>query len=274
MRPASRKGKVIRRHGSQSAPDAKVKSEKVQYTPTEVAQDSGGRKVALIIGNSAYKHASHLPGAREDADRMGTILTSFGFDVIGGSELDFRQFKAALSDFHGPAEAKLFFFAGHGLHSSGENYLLPIDAYFKSEVELPRTTLSFTRIVNLMCANSETNIILLDASRLHSPMGDISTSKSSKRFSERVGLAPMAGGTGTYIAFSNRPIAEHGRSVFAQALVNNLMKCRSISIDELMLRVREEVSRATKNRQVPWTISSLVSQFQFKASDAPDVTPS
>src|SRR5262249_33830688 len=89
------------------------------------------KRVALVIGNSAYKHAGELTNPKNDAADMAAALKRFHFQVIDGFDLDkpsfdrkIREFGASLAN----AEAGLFFYAGHGLQVAGQNYLVPIDA--------------------------------------------------------------------------------------------------------------------------------------------------
>jgi uncharacterized caspase-like protein len=89
------------------------------------------RRVALVIGNSAYKYAGVLTNPVNDATDMSAALTKVGFQVIDGMDLDkpsfdrkIREFATSLSG----ADTGLFFYAGHGLQVAGQNYLVPIDA--------------------------------------------------------------------------------------------------------------------------------------------------
>jgi hypothetical protein len=52
------------------------------------ASASGGRRVALIIGNSAYQHTAQLANPKNDAADFGGALTKLGFEVVLGADLD------------------------------------------------------------------------------------------------------------------------------------------------------------------------------------------
>ena len=89
------------------------------------------KRVALVIGNSAYKNAPELTNPRNDAADMASILRVHGFDVIDGYDLDkptldrkVRDFAVALQG----ATVGLFFYAGHGLQVGATNYIVPVDA--------------------------------------------------------------------------------------------------------------------------------------------------
>ena len=56
----------------------------VWSTPPAFAE----KRVALVIGNGAYKNAVHLPNPRNDAQDVAASLTRIGFETIVGVDLD------------------------------------------------------------------------------------------------------------------------------------------------------------------------------------------
>src|SRR5215470_6804957 len=74
------------------------------------------KRVALVIGNSAYQHARALTNPGNDARLMADTLTSLGFFVVGGSakvDLDKAGFETAIGDFEKAlvgADAALFYY--------------------------------------------------------------------------------------------------------------------------------------------------------------------
>jgi uncharacterized caspase-like protein len=93
-----------------------------------------GPRVALVIGNSAYRNIPQLANPTNDAQLMATTLQSLGFILVGGGaqiDLDKAAFDTAVQAFGGQiegAEVALFYYAGHGLQVRGENYLVPVGA--------------------------------------------------------------------------------------------------------------------------------------------------
>ena len=96
---------------------------------------AAGRRLALVIGNSAYQHAPLLKNPSNDAEDLAAALEKLGFTVIRGVDLDKRAMDRTIQEFstalHG-ADAGVFFYAGHGLQVNGVNYLVPTDAALAS----------------------------------------------------------------------------------------------------------------------------------------------
>src|ERR1700752_1742423 len=57
------------------------------------------KRVALVIGNSAYQNAAELQNPRNDAEDVATTLRRLGFEVIAGLDLDDRGMTQKVRDF-------------------------------------------------------------------------------------------------------------------------------------------------------------------------------
>ena len=104
-----------------------------QSPPEPATTAPTGRRVALVIGNGAYRAAPKLPTPTMDATRMKTKLAALGFEVISGTDLARSGMTGDLAAFYAAskgAEVALFYFSGHGIQVRGHNYLLPTDADF------------------------------------------------------------------------------------------------------------------------------------------------
>ncbi len=97
------------------------------------------KRVAFVVGNGAYKNVAPLPNPSVDAKSMAALLRNVGFDVVEGTNLARDKMTAKLLEFGKKAEGAdvaLFFYAGHGIAVNGTNYLLPVDADLKSEMDV------------------------------------------------------------------------------------------------------------------------------------------
>jgi uncharacterized protein YigE (DUF2233 family) len=227
-----------------------------------------GRRVALVIGNSAYRHTPKLTNPANDATDLGNALQKLGFRVIRGLNLDKAAFDRKVRDFGiglKGAEAGVFFYAGHGLQAAGQNYLVPIDARAESTGKLDSEMVKVDAVQRVMEASqTATNILLLDACRDNPLARSLARSAGTRS----AGFAPItSGAAGTLISFSTAPgnVALDGtgrNSPYSGALVKQL----ATSADELspmLVAVRREVMRETQNRQIPWEHSSMTGSFYF-----------
>src|SRR6185369_17023995 len=97
------------------------------------------RRVAFVVGNGTYKNVAQLPNPPIDAKAMASVLRNVGFEVVEGANLTRDAMTEKLLDFGKKAQGAdvaVFFYAGHGIAISGTNYLLPIDADIKSEMDV------------------------------------------------------------------------------------------------------------------------------------------
>ena len=58
-----------------------------------------GKRVALVIGNAAYRHAGELANTRNDAGDMAAALRMHGFEVLDGIDLDKAALERKIRDF-------------------------------------------------------------------------------------------------------------------------------------------------------------------------------
>ena len=226
-------------------------------------------RLALVIGQSAYRSVPALPNPANDARAVTQLLTDSGFEVSTASDLSQSQMREKVSEFAGKVAAKgadtvaLVFYAGHGLQIDGENYLVPIDIDVKREADIPIQAVRLNDILNtLTSVPSKMRILMLDACR-NNPFPDISKSAGG-------GLAIVdakVGSPGTFLSFSTSPgaVAEDGtgsNSPYTSALLA-AGKEQGIPIEETFKRVRLAVNKVTEGRQTPWDSSSLTEDFRF-----------
>ncbi|OWK23218.1 hypothetical protein AJ87_35295 [Rhizobium yanglingense] len=126
------------------------------------------KRVALVIGNSAYQHVPMLPNPGNDAGDMAAKLRDLGFEVVVGSDLDLAGVRRTISDFVGSldgADIALFYYAGHGLQVNGENYIAPVDAKLLSYIDLEFEAVPMDLILSAMERTTRVNLVFLDACR-------------------------------------------------------------------------------------------------------------
>ena len=232
-------------------------------------------RIALVIGQSAYRSVPALPNPANDAKAVTQMLTDSGFEVSTASDLSQSEMRQQVSEFAGKVAAKgadtvaLVFYAGHGLQIDGENYLVPVDIDPKREADIPIQAVRLNDVLNtLTSVPSKMRILMLDACR-NNPFPDISKTSGG-------GLAIVdakIGAPGTFLSFSTSPgaVAEDGsgaNSPYTSALLN-VGKQQGIPIEETFKRVRLAVNKATDGRQTPWDSSSLTEDFRFLGASVP-----
>jgi len=224
------------------------------------------RRVALVIGNSAYKQAP-LANPGNDARAMAKVLRESGFTVTELRNLNQAGMRRAIRDF-GDDIAKggvgLFFFAGHGMQIRGRNFLIPVGSDIEREDEVEDQAVDARLVLEKMAsAKNPLNIVILDACR-NNPF--ISSFRSSV-----VGLAAMDAPAGTLVAFSTAPgqVAADGsgdNGLYTKHLVS-YMREAGLKVEDVFKRVRAAVRQESGGRQTPWENTSLEADFYFKQID-------
>jgi uncharacterized caspase-like protein len=234
------------------------------------------KRVALVMGNSAYQHTAPLKNPSNDATDMAAQLRQLGFDVIDGTDLskaEMEQRIRAFADKLNGADVGLFFYAGHGLQIDGRNFLAPVDAKLRSDTDLDFEAVDLKLVLKQLERNSRISIVFLDACR-DNPLAT-NLAQTSRSLEIGRGLARIDKAVGMMIAFSTQPgnvaLDGEGRnSPFTTALLRHIATEGS-SINDVMIDVRNDVLKSTDGKQVPWENSSLTGQFFFKPAAPPTV---
>lgn len=235
------------------------------------------RRVALVIGNAHYEHASTLRNPLNDAQAMAALLKTVGFEVVVGTDLDQRAFAGQVEAFGRlleGAEVGLFFYAGHGLQVNEKNYLVSTQAKLESEFLIPAETVELDAIIRLMESRSRVNLVFLDACR-NNPLADklrqnLVAAKRSVSLGR--GLARIEPtGRDTLIAFAAAPGQEaaDGRdrhSPFTAALLQNVPK-PGVEVSVMLKEVTAQVRRETNNSQRPQQLSDMSRTFYFAKAE-------
>ncbi|MEQ1648340.1 MAG: caspase family protein [Hyphomicrobiaceae bacterium] len=230
------------------------------------------KRVALVIGNSAYQFTAKLQNPSNDAADVSATLRAFGYHVIEGHDLDKSGMEKVIRAFArelGDAAVGLLFYAGHGLQVGGQNFLIPIDAKLEDASGLEFETIRLDLIQRAMERDAKTNVIFLDACRDNPLARNLARTIGTRGGVIGRGLATVESGVGTLISFSTQPgnVALDGtgrNSPFTSALVRHMTRsANSEDISSLLISVRNDVIAETKNRQIPWEHSALRARFFF-----------
>ena len=240
------------------------------------AQDAlAETRVALVIGNAAYKHAPALANPKHDAEGMAASLRRLGFEVLAGTDLDKPAMERLLRDFAQKieqADVALVFYAGHGLQVNGRNYFVPVDSKLERESDLDFEAVSLELVQRVMEQGTRTNIIVLDACRDNPLARNLARSMGTRSAGIGRGLGQTQAGVGTLIVYATQPgnVALDGdtkNSPFTEALLKHI-EAPGLEVRLVVSRVRQAVIAATKGKQVPWDSSSLVGEVYLAAKPA------
>ena len=229
-----------------------------------------GKRVALVVGNSEYKHTPRLENPKNDASDMAAVLKKLGFVVIERRDLDKAAMDRTIRDFAealGGAQVGLFFYAGHGLQVGGQNYLVPIDAKLTTASAIDFEMVRLDLVHRTMEREASTNILIMDACRDNPLARNLARALGTRSTQIGRGLAAVESGEGTLISFSTQPgnVASDGtgrNSPYAAALLRHIATPAD-DLPTILINVRNDVMQATARRQVPWEHSALTAKFYF-----------
>ncbi|MCK6618049.1 MAG: tetratricopeptide repeat protein [Cyclobacteriaceae bacterium] len=236
------------------------------------------KRLALVIGNSAYQNGGALKNPVNDARAISSALQNAGFEVLRHENLTQNQMKKAINDFGlklRDFEVGLFYYAGHGIQHKGINYMIPVEADLQAAEQVEFDCVPADRVLAFMdAASTKVNILIMDACR-NNPF-----ERSWNRSFEGSGLAMMNAPTGTLIAYATAPgkVASDGESangLYTSVLLKYL-KDPALNIEQVFKRVRTEVTEKSHGAQVPWETTSLTGgdfYFTSKALSAENYKP-
>jgi uncharacterized caspase-like protein len=225
---------------------------------------SAGKRVALIIGNSAYQNVPPLSNPVNDGAMMAATLKSAGFDVVDSRhDLSAIETRRALRDFSDAAydaDIAVVYYAGHGMEVDGANYLIPVDAKLERDTDVFDEAFSLDRILVAAEPAKQLRLVILDACR-DNPFAKLMKRTAASRAIGR-GLAKIEPTSpNTLIAYSAKAgsTAADGdtrNSPFTIALAKHLTT-PGLDVRRAFGFVRDDVLKATGNRQEPFVYGSL-----------------
>lgn len=231
------------------------------------------RRVALVIGNSAYQK-SPLKNPVNDATDVAAKLRNMGFEVIERTNLKSSQIGRTLREFRArltPGAVALFFYAGHGLQIKGENYLPAVDADIEGEEDVPNQSIAVRQVMDVMeDAKTRLNLAFLDACR-NNPYNRGFRSAGD-------GLARISAPSGTLISFATRPgsVAADGsgRNGLYTTHLLTAMEAPNLPVELMLKKVTTGVKVASRGMQEPWMEGSIEGDFYFRLTSSPQLSSS
>lgn len=248
---------------------------------TSVAQ---GRRIALVIGNSAYKNVAPLANPQKDAAVIAASLRNIGFETVTlAADASREKLIDALRTFADEAEKAdwaMVYYAGHGIEVNGVNYLIPVDAALKTDRDVQFEAVPLDQVMTSVEGARKIKVVMLDACRDNPFAPNMRKTAAPEQVAAastaggRVGTRSVGRGLGE-VKVSGASLvvyaAKHGQtaldgegenSPFAVALVQRLAT-PGVEINKIFRLVRDDVMEATAGRQEPFTYGSLPGKEDF-----------
>lgn len=238
---------------------------------------AAGARIALVIGNSNYTAITPLKNPARDARLIRqTLHDKLGFEVIYAENASKAQLERAIGRYGarlaaaGADAVAVFYYAGHGVQSGGENFLLPVDITIAREAELVLRSVRAEDVLRQMQgARAATKIVFLDACR-DNPFA------ARFKMTGGGGLGDIALGNTEFIigyAATAGLSAEDGdgkNSPYATALAQYLATPNT-EISEILRLVRKDVVTATRGRQLPEARTTLLRTLYLNGAPPPEI---
>ncbi len=222
------------------------------------------KRVALVIGNSAYKSVPRLANPVSDAGLIGGMFKRAGFDAVDvKQDLSGAEMRKALREFGTrarDADVAVVYYAGHGMEVDGNNYLIPIDAALETDTDVYDEAFPLDRVLVSIEPAKQLRLVILDACR-DNPFAKTMKRTVASRAIGR-GLAKIEPTSpNTMIAFaakagSTASDGDSKNSPFATALADHLPK-PGLDLRKAFGFVRDDVLKATSYKQEPFVYGSL-----------------
>jgi hypothetical protein len=222
------------------------------------------KRVALVLGNSAYQNVAPLPNPVNDGATIAATLKAAGFDIVDSRhDLAALETRRALRDFADrarDADIAVVYYAGHGIEVDGTNYLIPVDAKLERDTDVYDEAFSLDRILLAVEPAKQLRLVILDACR-DNPFAKTMKKTLVSRSIGR-GLAKVEPTSpNTLIAYSAKAGStaldgDAKNSPFTIALAKHLTT-PGLDVRRAFGFVRDDVLKDTGNRQEPFVYGSL-----------------
>jgi uncharacterized caspase-like protein len=244
------------------------------------------KRVALIVGNSAYQSVSKLPNPSKDANAVAKMFKEAGFEVIVQHDVGNLDFKRAIRRFGDAsldAEIAVVYYAGHGIEVNGASYLIPVDAKLASDRDAADEAVPLDRLLqeveDVGGKNMRLRLIILDACRDNPFAKTMRVARQGSRSRSTgvggIGAVQPTAGSDMLVAYAAKAgqTADDGdgdHSPFTQALLRSLT-IPGLDIRLAFGRVRDDVLKTTNSKQEPFVYGSLGGGVVSLVAAAPQV---
>ena len=279
-----------RAESATSIPTPSVAAPVVAPATVRATSAGQGRRIALVIGNSAYRNTVQLTNPHNDAQAIATALRNIGFESVTVMvDLTREQLLDALRAFSmgaATADWAMVYYAGHGVELNGVDFLVPVDAKITSERDALSQGIPLAEVIAAADGARKLKLVVLDACRDNpflaqtqkpsmsgvvasaaGSSGEAGTRSLSQSLGPAKGLAPVTTKSGTLVFFA----AKEGQSAldgegpdspFAIAMLQRIAT-PGVEIGKVFRLVRDDVMEATAGRQEPYVYGSLPGSEDF-----------
>ena len=219
-------------------------------------------KVALVIGNAGYRNVPALTNPQNDASAVAGALDRLGFSVTRLTDATYDRLRRAFLDFGRAArgsEMAVVYYAGHGIEVAGENWLIPIDAELRSDVDVDHEAIGLKGVMVTVETASKLGLVVLDACRNNPFAAKMKGTVRTRSVQHGLAQVEQTGYVLVAYAAKGGTLAADGagrNSPFTTALLQHI-ETPGLEINFLFRNVRDDVIRATKGEQQPFVYGSL-----------------
>jgi hypothetical protein len=233
-----------------------------------------GDRIALVIGNSAYKNVPALTNPARDADTVASALRGVGFQTVQlRNDLTREKLTDALHGFAAEADKAdwaVVYFAGHGLEVNGTNYLIPVDARLAIDRDVEFEAVPLDRVMSAVGGAKRLRLVLLDACRDNPFVNQMRRSVATRSIGRGLTNVEPEAGTLVVYAAKHGQVAldgDGGNSPFVTALTKR-MQTPGLEVRRLFDHVRDDVLEMTNRAQQPFSYGSLPGSedYYFRAA--------
>src|SRR5271168_642014 len=224
----------------------------------EAPASADGNRVALVIGNSAYRNVPALPNPANDAGDVAAALNRLRFAVTLITNASFDEMRhglIALGRDAAGADMATVYFGGHGMEINGENWLIPVDAELKRDTDAANEAISLQSVMMQISNTTSLGLVILDACR-NNPFAAKMNRSLAARAAVSGGLGRIEPVGNVLVAYAARDgttaLDGNGRnSPFTAALLHNI-ETPGVEVTFMFRNVRDDVMEATANEQQPF----------------------